>query len=175
VPAANLPGMLQFFLVGFLLADLRATRTHSQSHRWWDLVSLVSWIVIFNLDESIVRWFLPVCILFAYLAAFYGPISRSIFSTNWIALTGGMCYSFYLMHMLVVSIGMHFTERFMIPSNYPLSAVIQMLLLTPFVYAVCTLYFVLIERPCMDPAWPHKLWLRASSVLRSESHHETPQ
>jgi peptidoglycan/LPS O-acetylase OafA/YrhL len=99
----NLPGELQFFMVGFLLADLRATRTESQTNRWWDLVSIIVWIAIFAIPSKQITFLLPPLILLAYLATFNGPVSRQIFRTQWIALTGGMCYSFYLMHMLVIS------------------------------------------------------------------------
>jgi peptidoglycan/LPS O-acetylase OafA/YrhL len=157
----NLPGQLQFFLVGFLLADLRATRTESTTRRWWDLVSLVVWVAIFALPTAYTSLCLPLLILLAYLATFNGPVSRQIFRTPWIALTGGMCYSFYLMHMLVISLAFRLTRRLLIPSSLPLSFLIQATLLGACIYLFCTAYFILIERPCMDPKWPHKLrtWL----------------
>ena len=164
----NLPGHLQFFLVGFLLADLRATRTESTTSRWWDLVSLVVWVAIFALPTAYSSLCLPVLILLAYLATFNGPVSRQIFRTPWIALTGGMCYSFYLMHMLVISIAFRLTRRLVIPSNLPLSFLIQAILLGACIYLFCTAYFILIERPCMDPKWPRKLrtWLAHLSSPR---------
>ena len=72
-----------------------------------------------------------------------------------------MCYSFYLMHMLVISIAFRLTRRLIIPSNLPLSFLIQATLLGACIYLFCTAYYILIERPCMDPKWPHKLrtWL----------------
>lgn len=161
----NLPGQLQFFLVGFLLADLRATRTESTTSRWWDFVSLVVWIAIFAVPNNYLNYTLPALILVAYLAAFNGPVTRQIFRTPWIALTGGMCYSFYLMHMLVVSIVFRFTRRFIMPSSLMLSYIIQLVLLGTCIYLFCTAYFILIERPCMDPNWPRKFvaWLTGAS------------
>jgi peptidoglycan/LPS O-acetylase OafA/YrhL len=163
----SLPGQLQFFLVGFLLADLRATRTESQIHRWWDLVSLVVWVAIFAIPNEMTFLLLPLLILIAYLATFNGPVTRQIFRTEWIALTGGMCYSFYLMHMLVISITFKLTRRFLIPSSLLFSYLIQVVLLGACVTIFCTAYFVLIERPCMDPNWPHKLRARLSGPSRS--------
>jgi peptidoglycan/LPS O-acetylase OafA/YrhL len=165
----SLPGQLQYFLVGFLLADLRATRTESQIHRWWDLVSLIVWVAIFAIPDEMTYLLLPVLILIAYLATFNGPVTRQIFRTNWIALTGGMCYSFYLMHMLVISIAFKLTRRFIIPSSLPLSYLIQVVLLGACITVFCTAYFVLIERPCMDPNWPHKLRARLSGLSRSRN------
>jgi peptidoglycan/LPS O-acetylase OafA/YrhL len=163
VASWNLPGQLQFFLVGFLLADLRATHTESTTSRLWDLVSLVVWISIFATPGKYISFTLPLLILVAYLATFNGPVTRQIFRTPWIALTGGMCYSFYLMHMLVISIAFKLTRRWIIPSSFALSYLIQVVLLGVCIYLFCTAYFVLIERPCMDPNWPRKLIARFSN------------
>jgi peptidoglycan/LPS O-acetylase OafA/YrhL len=163
----SLPGQLQYFLVGFLLADIRATRTESTIKRWWDLVSLIVWVALFAIPDEMAYLLLPLLILIAYSATFNGPMTREIFSTNWIALTGGMCYSFYLMHMLVISIAFKLTRRFIIPSNLALSYLIQVVLLGACITVFCTAYFVLIERPCMDPNWPHKLRARLSGLSRS--------
>lgn len=165
----NLPGQLQFFMVGFLLADLRATRTESTTSRWWDLVSVVVWIAIFAVPGRYLAFCLHLLILLAYLAAFNGPVTRQIFRTQWIALTGGMCYSLYLIHMLVISMFFKFTRHGIIPSSFVLSYLIQVALLVPCVYLVGTAYFVLIERPCMDPNWPRKLIARVSNRSRSRT------
>jgi peptidoglycan/LPS O-acetylase OafA/YrhL len=162
----NLPGQLQYFLVGFLLADLRATRTESTTSRWWDLVSPVVWIAIFVVPTNYLDYILPALILLAYLAAFNGPVTRQILRTPWIALTGGMCYSFYLMHMLVVSTAARFTRRFITPSSLTLSYLVQLVLLGTCIYLFCTAYFILIERPCMDPNWPRKLLAKFSGPTR---------
>jgi peptidoglycan/LPS O-acetylase OafA/YrhL len=163
----SLPGQLQFFLIGFLLADLRANRTESQVSRWWDLVSLIAWVAIFAIPDEMTFLLLPLLILVAYIATFNGPVTRQIFRTEWIALTGGMCYSFYLMHMLVISIAFKLTRHFIVPSNLLLSYFIQVVLLGACITVFCTAYFVLIERPCMDPNWPHKLRARFAGRSRS--------
>ncbi|WP_348267013.1 acyltransferase [Edaphobacter paludis] len=168
--AWNFPGQLQFFLVGFLIADVRATQTKSWQSRRWDLASLLVWPAIFGLEKSNFFAFLfPVLIFIAYLAAFNGPVSRGIFQTKWIALTGGMCYSFYLMHMLVIDCVFKFTKKIIIPSSLMLSFSSQVFLLGICIYIFCTFYFVLIERPCMDPKWPGKLMARIRNRRHSPS------
>jgi peptidoglycan/LPS O-acetylase OafA/YrhL len=70
-----------------------------------------------------------------------------------------MCYSIYLLHAgLILSLfkatklaAVHSGEFFV---NYA----IQLSLLTIPVMAICVLFFLLVERPCMDPNWPSKLW-----------------
>jgi peptidoglycan/LPS O-acetylase OafA/YrhL len=148
----NLPGQLQFFMVGFLLADLRARRTESTIKPWWDALNIAAWAMIFLLPVKLSYLTLPALILIAYLGVFNGPIARKIFSTPWIAVTGGMCYSFYLMHMLVISIAFRWSKYLMVP-NFGLSYLIQTVVLGVCIYTFCTAYYVLIERPCMNPNW----------------------
>jgi peptidoglycan/LPS O-acetylase OafA/YrhL len=151
----NLPGALQFFMAGFLLADLRAGRKESTISRKWDVIGVLAWIGVFALPHDFVYAMSPL-ILLAYLAVFNGPILRQIFRTEWIALTGGMCYSFYLMHMLVISTAFRFTQHLVV-SNFFATCLIQVVVLGVCIYLVCTAYYILIERPCMDPKWPQKL------------------
>ena len=149
-----------YFLTGFMMADLMA-RQPDQPRRFlaWDAVSLICWPTIFLLPsvEATLQW-LPFLILPAYLAAFYGPISNWFFRKPWVALTGGMCYSFYLMHMLVISIAFKATRHLILFHDFLANLLIQFVTLGACIYVASTLYFVLVERPCMDPEWPQKLW-----------------
>jgi peptidoglycan/LPS O-acetylase OafA/YrhL len=52
----------------------------------------------------------------------------------------------------------------------PMSAMLaQVAIVLPVVVVAGTLFFVLVEKPCMDPAWPKTLvvWVRRSFALRS--------
>lgn len=162
-PVAHLTllGYAQYFLAGFLLADLLEIPRHATRQMWrWDLVSLLGWPLIFYLPpaQTTYAWF-PFLIIPVYLAAFYGKASNWFFRQPFIALTGGMCYSIYLMHMLIISTVFRAVKHLRF-DNGGLTMAIQMAILACSVLLVSTLYFVLIERPCMDPAWPQKLWRR---------------
>ena len=153
----SLPGQLQFFMVGFLLADLRATRTESSTKWWWDVVSVPVWVTLFAMSKDVAPYTTAPLILLACLATFNGPITRGFFRTEWIAITGGMCYSFYLMHMLVIMTAFKVTKRLILPDHLAATYAIQVVLLLPLVAVVSTIYYALIERPCMDPKWPNRL------------------
>jgi peptidoglycan/LPS O-acetylase OafA/YrhL len=160
--SGNLPGQLQFFMVGFLLADIRAMRAESSTSYGWDIAGFISLVEMFILPAGRVAYVLPVLILLLCLSAFNGPIIRQALRIEWIAVTGGMCYSFYLMHMLVISTALRFTGGLADPSSFLLTLLIQFVILGACVYVVCTAYYVFIERPCMDPKWPRKLRARFS-------------
>ena len=155
-----------FFLAGFLLADLMTSWPRKQHRKGqhdiaWDLVGLVGWPTIFLLPRvDATMQFLPFLILPVFLSAFYGRIGNWIFRREAIALTGGMCYSFYLIHMLVISVAFKATRHLLRFDDLLLNYAIQFVALSLCIYPICTLFFVLIERPCMERNWPQKLWSR---------------
>ena len=62
--------------------------------------------------------------------------------------------------MLFRSIALVFkaSRRALITHDLLTNFLVQGVLILPCILAFCALYFVFIERPCMDPAWPQKLW-----------------
>jgi peptidoglycan/LPS O-acetylase OafA/YrhL len=151
---------MHYFLTGFLLADIvEGHQTQPYRSRAWDAVSLVLWPVIFLLPrwDATLAW-LPLLILPLYLAAFYGPVSNAFFRLPFVALAGGMCYSLYLTHMLVVSIAFKATRHLESSQDFLVNYLTQVVTLGAAIALFGTAYYVLIERPCMDPQWPQKLW-----------------
>jgi peptidoglycan/LPS O-acetylase OafA/YrhL len=151
-----------------LLADLLEYPHHAPRRSWcWDLVSLVGWPVFvwsgINCPTYLVLFLLPI-----FLAAFHGKVSNWFYRQTFIAITGGMCYSLYLMHFLGVECLFRGVEHIQL-AGIGSTLVLQMTLILPMVILVCTGFFVLIERPCMDPAWPQKLWLRMRDLRNKES------
>src|SRR5207247_2570755 len=101
-------------------------------------------------------------VLFALCcAAFRGPITRRILTNRWITTIGGMCYSIYLLHyVLFMVLGRAIGA--LDTGSTTLDIIVYSVLLIPPVLAVGAVFFALVERPCMDPAWPSyiRAWLR---------------
>ncbi len=155
---------LHYFLTGFLLAEIvEGHQTQPFRSPVWDAVSVLGWPIVFLLPRTYatVAW-LPLLILPLYLAAFYGPASNRFFRRPFVALTGGMCYSIYLMHMLVISVVFKATRHLVVFQDFLLNYLVQILTLGTAIGVCCTLFYVLVERPCMDPQWPQRLWNRLS-------------
>jgi peptidoglycan/LPS O-acetylase OafA/YrhL len=169
-PAAWVPlsvvGFLQFFLCGFLIADLYVTDWKGKPSRSysWDLITLVGWplLVMLWLQDAPNPAFFIVLAFMLYCAAFRGTVTSRVLSTPVIATIGGMCYSIYLLHFALISIiGRH---------TLPVGAanpqwehlLIQCAIIVPPVLLICGIYFALIERPCMERDWPQRLvaWMR---------------
>jgi len=149
----------QYFFAGFLLADLLEYPRYSNHESWsWDLVSVAGWPIVFFLPRlpATEAW-LPLVLIPLYLAAFRGKLSNWFFRHPLIALTGGMCYSIYLTHVMSMSISYRLVKYVRVGGETT-SPIVQLLLLLVPTLLGGLVYFVLIERPCMDPKWPLKLW-----------------
>ena len=154
---ASIVYYLAFFLAGFLLCDLYLSRKDWKPSYLWDATLLV-WPLVWYLGRRPGHLILPFVMVVLYLAAFRGKICSAIFSNQVITNIGGMCYSIYLFHALVVYAVKHQTWPLHIGQNFWVYLTLQTLLITPWILLFCGTFFLLIERPCMDREWPQKLW-----------------
>lgn len=156
----TLIGSLQYFMAGFLLADI-VEGQQQQSRRGiaWDFVSLVGWPLAFLWPgEWQSEVLLPLLFLMLCLAGFYGPASSRFFRRPFVALTGGMCYSFYLTHMLAISLVFKATRHLAVLDDFLANYAVQVAAMMVPVALFGIVYYVVVERPCMDPQWPRKAW-----------------
>ncbi len=152
---------LSFFLAGLLLCDLYVNREEWKPSFLWDIAALCLWPTVWLLGRNIGHVVLPFVIIVLYLAAFRGRICSAVFSNSAITSIGGMCYSIYLFHFLVIYAVKHVTQSIHIGQNFWLYFGLQLCMILPFILFLCGGFFLLIERPCMDRNWPTKLWRRA--------------
>lgn len=153
---------LQFFLVGFLMADIYLTdwRSTPEPAGGWDLATLMGWPLIpilFSVAPAVVPWVLPGLLLVLYCAAFRGTWSRRLFRNVWLTTIGGMCYTIYLLHYPFIWLMARQTMRLRLTDNFDGEYLWQVALILPALLLVCTAFYLLIERPCMRPDWPRRL------------------
>jgi peptidoglycan/LPS O-acetylase OafA/YrhL len=174
----TLPYYIQFFIAGFLLADIylldwdRCPRTS-----WaWDFISLAGWPLVFWMPDRAVQIAMPFLTLILYIAAFRGVVFRWLYTRPLITVIGGMCYSIYLFHYQIISAVGRITVRIHLGLTFWPDFALHCLLTVLIVIPSCGLYYWLIERPCMDPAWPQKLlgWLRRDNAGASTTTCLTP-
>ena len=151
-----LPGQLPFFFVGFLLADLRVFQQTAR-HFIWDIISIVLWSVVFLIPGSWGYGPLAIALAGAFALSLRGPVMRWFLSRRPIAIMGGMCYSLYLVHMLVMEMFFPLTRHAMTFKSEWVDVLTQVVILGPIILAVGMGYYLLIERPCMNPRWPEEL------------------
>jgi len=147
---------IQFFLVGLLIADLYVDGWKRIPQSWrWDVLCMPLWLIMFWLQPHAFRFLGPLILPIVFVGAFKGSVMPRILRLPIVSTIGGMCYSIYLTHrttivtlqLLLVHFHLHFGAWL----------AVSLLLVAPASIAVGAVYFLLIERPCMDPRWPQKL------------------
>jgi peptidoglycan/LPS O-acetylase OafA/YrhL len=166
---ATVLNYLQYFLVGFLLADIFLLDWDESSRaEWsWDLVSLAGWPLLFQVwcFPDVSRWVFPLLAFLLYCAAFRGLYTKRVLSHPLLTSIGGMCYTIYLLHYPLIGAFGKFTARFVAGNSFTLNLLLQTALLVPIVLFFSIIYFLLIEKPCMRKDWPEQLQCKIRSLL----------
>jgi peptidoglycan/LPS O-acetylase OafA/YrhL len=176
----HLLNYIQYFLVGLLLADVYVTEWRGVPPAlrtrvgWGDFAWLIGWpVLVWLLHHGGVgnprgglcpRVLFPIIIFLLYVGLFHSLYARRLMRIPILTILGGMCYSIYLMHNSVIQFFGPYVQRFL-PQNYALAVLIFGLMMVPLILLLCGLYFRLIERPCMRPDWPRRVWRWFSSRL----------
>ena len=173
----------QYFLVGFLLADLMTTESLRPARRslGWDGVVVVGAVLVVMLrtGTGLARWLpgpaglqevlalvlLPWVCLAAYVGVFRGRVLNHALTWPFVTTIGGMCYSIYLLHNVILNNTLFATKNLAPTGIYALDFALQAAIMLPLCVLVAAVFFVLIERPCMDKNWPRKLRDRAVARL----------
>lgn len=158
----SLAGNIPFFLAGFLLCDFYLTdwagRPKGQ-HAWDGLFLLSVGAVLLLHNYTVLGIIFPWVILICCAAAFRGIYCSKLLSQPWIVVIGGMCYTIYMYHWLMISTLIRMTVRLQ-THVFWLDLIIQFVLMSILIIAACGVLFVLFERPFMQRDWPAKLWAK---------------
>jgi peptidoglycan/LPS O-acetylase OafA/YrhL len=163
---------LQFFLVGFLLADIFLTEWKNSPSRslHWDVVALAGWPMLFVALQFklLTHWMFPALLVVLYCAAFRGRWINRVFCNRWITAVGGMCYSIYLIHYEVISAVGRFTKSVGAHLPNPVYLTLQFALVGSAIVIICGLYFIVLEKPCMQRDWPRRLRENVTALLAKQ-------
>jgi peptidoglycan/LPS O-acetylase OafA/YrhL len=165
----NLIWHVEYFAAGFLLADFYLLEWKQSPRRSlrWDIASLAVWpALIAALLTQSYRWTWAPLMLLACTGAFRGKILSWLLSRPPITVVGGMCYSMYLIHFRLLDVTGRFASRFLRGASFTERFGLDALIGIPAILLGSVGFYVLIERPCMDPAWPARARLRLNSFFR---------
>jgi peptidoglycan/LPS O-acetylase OafA/YrhL len=180
---------LGLFLAGFLFADLylEMQRKETVAAKWcdWAALGVFAFVLVFPFltreagavhpfvggeevpaGMLVLRPFLPLTILVFLFFMFRGVWLRRFFSWKPVYLIGGMCYSIYLIHYPLISTASRFFARVWPGMQYLPGLAVLVLFWLPVVVGIAAVFFAFVERPCMDHAWPAKLWARIKAGFR---------
>jgi hypothetical protein len=166
-PHQSLADYFEFFLLGFLLADLYVNQELEIGPRDW--LKLGGAVISFGTIWICPFKYLVLPIGLFFYCAFKSRFIRHLLSNRWVTTIGGMCYSIYLIHwMLITTFGGRILRQF--TQSYAVDFAIHAALLALMILFAGALYFKLIERPCMARDWYKRFFTGVKSVFfRSEA------
>jgi peptidoglycan/LPS O-acetylase OafA/YrhL len=156
----TLLGKLQFFMAGFLFCDLFLAghvKMENRSLAWDALFFGATAAVVVLKHWSLEYPFLPWLAVVACIGAFRGKVSSWLLSQPLITTIGGMCYTIYMYHWLMISGLIRVTVK-TATHIFWLDMLIQFVLMSAIIVAICGVLFALFERPFMKRDWPRKFW-----------------
>jgi len=101
-----------------------------------------------------------------FLSAFLGKFFNLFFTKRWVYTIGGMCYSIYLLHYAFFHLFVKFSKGIAFSDNYGVNLGIQIAAGLPVVLLISAVFFIFIERPCMNPEWPKLMRIRFNQLLK---------
>lgn len=151
-----LPNFICYFLSGMLLADLYASEHKSKLN---SSIGLFTGILIlaalpFLISLNSVWLFLAkqlLMFLVFYLVLFNERLKKPM-SIQWITIIGGMCYSIYLLHVLIMSVVARGLDSISSIGGVE-GVIVYGIILLGAVLFFSAIFYRLIEQPCMRRDW----------------------
>lgn len=157
----SLLNFLQYFLAGLLLADVHANEAKEirPSSLRWDVLAAFSGLCLFTsvqqrLYEVLFGAFLTWLLYYSLWRSQY--LKRAL-TNRWIVTVGGMCYTIYLIHFPLILLFGKLTRKLAFTNYFSINLLLQAMLIYPLILAVSGLFFLTIEKSCMNKDWPHLL------------------
>ncbi len=162
--AATILAYFANFSIGILFAFLFVLDKHNwlkMKSYLYDLVGFVSVFLIFYFYKPQHIWYNNVIFNLAVfammIATFKGKLFNFFYTRPWVYIIGGMCYSIYLLHYAFFHFLVPYTSKIQFGMGYKIDYLLQIIVAVPIMLVVTTLFYLLVERPCMDKDWPQKL------------------
>lgn len=165
--AISLFSYIQYFLIGFLLADLYVCKAQLLPKTKIDfLIGFFFFSVIWMYDTSdfstvshkfIWETIQLLSIFFLYYYVLFHKIFK-LLSFRVITNIGGMCYTIYLLHYPIISMFGNRLLSYTFSSNSFVNVSVYVILLLSLIMTASSVFFLLVERPCMDKDWYKKFF-----------------
>jgi len=165
----TLYSFIQYFLLGFLLVDVYLSGFKLKLKPWlagiFGLALLIATLWINLYKNAWLESAFAILLFMFFVLVLTNDLWQKIFSTRFLTVIGGMCYSIYLWHDIILSGAGNHTVLFSPFHSYPLALLLQLLILLPVILLISAGFYIFIEQPCMDRNWPVKLWRRAGKII----------
>lgn len=131
-------------------------------HLLYDFLTVLAILGIFWFYKPQAYWLnnlvFNLSVLALFVGVFKGTVSNWLFTRPIIYLIGGMCYTIYLLHYALFHVLVKFSVGISTGMGYWADFGLQFLFLFPVMLLVSAVFYLLIEKPCMDKSWPSRLY-----------------
>jgi peptidoglycan/LPS O-acetylase OafA/YrhL len=149
--------MIPHFLAGMLLADWYASGLLRRSANLvWDLaVAAACWGLVYVVGASVnsiwtYYWLTPFLTMLLFSGILKGRIANWLLRLRPITLVGGMCYTLYLWHSLILYYTPYSIKAHVVYRPYMTGVFLCFVVVTPAVVAACIPIYLLTEKPFMN-------------------------
>ena len=166
----------QYFLVGFLLADLYVSKSSIFPKTKFDVLIGLFFLVfiwVFETEDftsNVAKATWEVVRLISIFFLFYYVIfhkALTFLSYPFITNIGGMCYSIYMLHSPIIYVFGKYIVNISFSKYSVLNFSIYLILILSTILLISAVFFQLIERPCMERDWHKKIFNRFRKVQPS--------
>jgi peptidoglycan/LPS O-acetylase OafA/YrhL len=160
---ANISGYFSHFCVGMGFAFFYLVKGEWLKKRQliWDIIGIGSFIALFVFYKPqagfINQVIFNVAIFVLFLSVFKGFIHNWLYTRPLVYLIGGMCYTIYLLHLAFFGLIVKVSPSIFLFENYSANFYLHFILAVVLLMVTSSLFFIWIEKPCMDKDWPKKL------------------
>lgn len=139
----------------------------------WDIIGVLATLMLFYFYKPQFKihtnTIFNIATLGLMFGVFKGRYMNWFFTRPIIYIIGGMCYSIYLLHYAFLHLLTKFTADITIGQGYLMDLALQLMIGLPLVMFISALFYLLIEKPCMDKHWPQKLmaWFRHNKKIKA--------
>lgn len=159
---------LYYFGIGFLLADIIVNKTRIYILDKYPLFfGICSFAALFLADiNGFLAKYIFIFALFTFIyLALTSDIIKKFLSFRIFTTIGGMCYSIYLVHTVIISGFGSYLVRYKFGGSYVINLFVHCLILVPVVLFLGTIFYMLFEKPFMDRKWPAKFLMKIKSIF----------
>jgi len=163
LPFVSLYNYMAYFLLGFLITDIYLDQKDSTRTNDLAFIStivlgllLLAFYYLKEVDDLLIQTYytyLHLLLLFGIM--YIGLIKKKVgfLRLRWVSNIGGACYSIYLLHYPLISLLGNKLVKFQFTQNKLLDNLIFGLILFVVVIFISGLFYLFVERPCMDKNW----------------------
>ncbi|SNS56425.1 Peptidoglycan/LPS O-acetylase OafA/YrhL, contains acyltransferase and SGNH-hydrolase domains [Ekhidna lutea] len=153
---------IEFFFLGFVLCYLYLQGIFNRKSYLVSSLQFICGLLVFLItdfylkeSDSLLLEFLKIGgMLIFFTGVLSGGIGKKIASNTWIVTIGGMCYSIYLIHLLLLQVGVsQFFNLGYNQESFIANLGITGLIGLPIILITSAIFFKIIEQPCMNPHW----------------------